>query len=275
MVNVSAQLPFNLHNQDNSSSRSSRNVSGGTLSSSRAATPSPSRKLHKSPSTASIRRDTLHYLPLVVSSTAPILNLRLVKSAPPTHTARGRSQRTGDQDSRHPALDSHPELSQDDGQTPRVPTSSTLKSHVSSLSLPCPRDCHEPYPSFLSTQKRHHIIPRTSVYMTLALLHVHGGTDHLFSCLHHVHFRTLPYTPFYSTSLPFQVSSCYLHQVSVSIISLSDLGVLRSSLPDMLSSTLVPLPSIRWEMNPTCNRSLARKFPLPISNGRCPLFPQP
>ncbi|KAN0091319.1 hypothetical protein V8E55_004885 [Tylopilus felleus] len=130
MVNVSAQFPFNLHNQDNSSSRSSRNVSGGTLSSSRAATPSPSRKLHKSPSTASIRRDTLHYLPLVVSSTAPILNLRLVKSAPPTHTARGRSQRTGDQDSRNPALDSHPELSQDDGQTPRVPPSSTLKSHL-------------------------------------------------------------------------------------------------------------------------------------------------
>ncbi|KAF8557672.1 hypothetical protein OG21DRAFT_1482132 [Imleria badia] len=127
MVNVNAQFPFNLHDHehpDNDSSRSSRNVSGGTLSSSRAASPSPHRKLHRSPSSASLRpdaQDVIHYLPLVVNHPAPIHSVRLVKSARSTHSIRGRSLRTGDPNSRTPALEIQSESAADEQHTPSHP----------------------------------------------------------------------------------------------------------------------------------------------------------
>ncbi|KAF9241856.1 hypothetical protein BU15DRAFT_73195 [Melanogaster broomeanus] len=79
MVNVNAQFPFNLHNQElgeHSSSRSSRNVSGGTYGSSRRASPSPRRSLPQSPSSTSIHRgdEDLATLPQNSNRPAPILN---------------------------------------------------------------------------------------------------------------------------------------------------------------------------------------------------------
>ncbi|KAH0828031.1 hypothetical protein J3R83DRAFT_3680 [Lanmaoa asiatica] len=149
MVNVNAQFPFNLHNQDHpegSSSRSSRNVSGGTLPNSRAPSPSPHRPLHKSPSTASLHpdgEDVPLYLPLVAHSSASILNVRLVKSARSTQSTRGRSQRSGDLNSRPQVVDS--QLAPDDEHTPRahLPAEEHSPTHVSPLSsLSCDR--HEP-----------------------------------------------------------------------------------------------------------------------------------
>ena len=147
MVNVNAQFPFSLH--PDSSSHSSRNVSGGTLPNSRAASPSPTRQLQKSPSTSSFRpeaEDALHYLPLVANSSAPILSIRLVKSARTTQSTRGRSQRSGDPNGRTQALDS--ELAPDEQYTPRARLPNPVveehsSTHVSLLSLPCLRDRHE------------------------------------------------------------------------------------------------------------------------------------
>jgi hypothetical protein len=182
MVNVNAQFPFNLHNQEHSSSCSSRNVSGATLAGSRAASPSPPRALHTSPSTASLSdaEDVPHYLPLVVNPSVPILNVHLVKFAR-SNSTRGRC---GEPNSRTPA-----QLAPDED-----PRSSSTVQQVRPLLLPCPRDHHEPstMQSSLSTQERHPR-PRTSIYMTLAPWHAHGVTDHFFPCLHHVHFRTSPY----------------------------------------------------------------------------------
>ncbi|KAG8214095.1 hypothetical protein J3R82DRAFT_10853 [Butyriboletus roseoflavus] len=99
MVNVNAQFPFNLRDPEGCSSRSSRNVSGGTLPSSRAASPSPPRPLHKSSSATSFRSDAL---PLVAHPPAPILNVRLVIFPRSTQSTRGRS---GDPNSRTPSQD--------------------------------------------------------------------------------------------------------------------------------------------------------------------------
>ncbi|KAI9571188.1 hypothetical protein HD554DRAFT_2169570 [Boletus coccyginus] len=134
MVNVNAQFPFNLHNHDNASSHSSRNVSGGTLPSSRAASPSPARAVHKSASSTSFRPDpddVLHYLPLVVNHSAPILNVRLVNPARSTHSARGRPQRSADPNTRSPAPDEE--------HTPRAP-SAVDHLPVNPGTPPCPED---------------------------------------------------------------------------------------------------------------------------------------
>ncbi|KAF8444835.1 hypothetical protein L210DRAFT_3531124 [Boletus edulis BED1] len=116
MVNVNAPFPFNLHDQEHSSSQSSRDVSG-----SRPPSPPPLRHLHKSPSTTSLPDG----LPLVVGPAASILNIRLVKSARSTHSTRGRSQRIGDSISRTPVPISQSELALDEQNTPRaqLPTS--------------------------------------------------------------------------------------------------------------------------------------------------------
>ncbi|KAG6375528.1 hypothetical protein JVT61DRAFT_3087 [Boletus reticuloceps] len=124
MVNVNAPFPFNLHDQqsqEHSSSQSSCDVSGGTLSNSRPPSPPPLRHLHKSPSTASLPDGP----PLVVGPAASILNIRLVKSARSTHSTRGRSQRIGDSISRTPVPISQSELAPDEENTPRaqLPTS--------------------------------------------------------------------------------------------------------------------------------------------------------
>ena len=149
MVNVNAQFPFNLNHDhpDNTSSRSSRNVSGGTHTSSRAASPSPPRQLHRSPSAASLRPDAqdLQYLPLVVNPSAPIHSVRLVRSARSTHSIRGRSLRTGDPNSRTPALDTQSESAPDEELTPRAHPPTEQPTPVSPLSLPCPRHRHEPF----------------------------------------------------------------------------------------------------------------------------------
>ncbi|KIJ68077.1 hypothetical protein HYDPIDRAFT_37644 [Hydnomerulius pinastri MD-312] len=87
MVNVNAQFPFNLHNQElgePSLSRSSRNVSGGTYSSSRQASPSPCRSLQKSRSSTSVHREaedpsSSQHLPSNDYQPVSILNVRLVK----------------------------------------------------------------------------------------------------------------------------------------------------------------------------------------------------
>ncbi|KAF8840711.1 hypothetical protein BDN67DRAFT_968155 [Paxillus ammoniavirescens] len=113
MVNVNAQFPFNLHNQElgeQSSSRSSRNVSGGTCASSRRASPSPRRSLQKSPSSTSIHREveelpTGQQLPSNGNRPAPILNVRLVKpgqsvTARARQSARGRPGRNAEQNGR-------------------------------------------------------------------------------------------------------------------------------------------------------------------------------
>ncbi|KIK99399.1 hypothetical protein PAXRUDRAFT_132209 [Paxillus rubicundulus Ve08.2h10] len=111
MVNVNAQFPFNLHNQElgeQSSSRSSRHVSGGTGASSRRASPSPHRSLYKSPSSTSIHRDveelaTCQHLAQNGNHPAPILNVRLVKpsvAARSRQSARGRPGRSAEQNGR-------------------------------------------------------------------------------------------------------------------------------------------------------------------------------
>lgn len=133
MVNVNARFPFNLHNQEHSSSRSSRNVSGGTLAGSRAPSPSPARYLHKAPSNTSFRpdgEDALHYLPLAVN--APILNARLIRSA------RGRSPHSADPSSRTTASELPP-----DEQYTSLSTSTLEQATHVSLLLSCPRDRHE------------------------------------------------------------------------------------------------------------------------------------
>lgn len=134
MVNVNAQFPFNLRNQDHpegSSSRSSRNVSGGTLASSRAASPSPRRPLHKSASTTSFRpdgEDAPPYLLPVAHPPAPILNVRLVKVARSPQSTRGRPQRSGDPSSRAQTPD--PQLAADQGH---AHTPEHAPVHVSSF----------------------------------------------------------------------------------------------------------------------------------------------
>jgi len=112
MVNVNAQFPFNLHNQElgEQSSRSSRNVSGGTCASSRRASPSPRRSLQKSPSSTSIHREveelaTSQQLAQNGNRPASILNVRLVKpgqsvAARARQSARGRPGRNGEQNGR-------------------------------------------------------------------------------------------------------------------------------------------------------------------------------
>lgn len=148
---MNAQFPFNLNNQEHpegSSSRSSRNVSGGTRPGSRAASPSPHRSLHKSHSTTSFRpdgEDAPPYLPLVAHLSAPILNVRLIKPTRSTQSTRGRSQRSGDPNGRAQAPDS--QLGADEGYTPYAhpPASERSPTHVSPLSLPSPCDCHKLY----------------------------------------------------------------------------------------------------------------------------------
>ena len=261
MVNVNAQFPFNLHNQGHSSSSSSRNVSGGTLPGSRAASPSPPRALHKSPSTASFpdAEDAPHYLPLVVNHSVPILNAHLVKSARSTPSTRGRLQRSGDPNSRSPAPD--PQLPPDEEPSEQA-------TQVSPLLLFCPRDRHEPstIQSSLPTQERHPL-PRTSIYMTLVPWHVHGVTDHPFPCIHHVHFRTSPYIlpsiahPFFFRYHP--VISTYQFLSSPPVGSGCCVAPFQICCPPLLCQ----ISSLHARGNhPYQARFPARKFPLPISN---------
>ena len=167
MVNVNAHSPFHLHADH--SAPSSRNVSGGTLPSSRAASPSPAR-LQKSASTASLRpdEDAPHYLPLVVSPSVPILNVRLIKSPRSLQSTRGRPQRTGDPNGRAQTLE--PDLAPHQRHAP--PTS----DHVSPFLVS--RDHLQSYLCPQSNQKRH-LIPRTSTYTTQVQWHVHGETNHI------------------------------------------------------------------------------------------------
>jgi len=103
MVNVNAQFPFRLHDR---SAASSRNVSGGTLPSSRAPSPSPPRLLQKSPSTTSLHpdsEDAPHYLPLALNPST-VRSVRLVKSVHPTLSTRGRSPPSPDPQDQEPHL---------------------------------------------------------------------------------------------------------------------------------------------------------------------------
>ena len=258
MVNVHAHFPFNLQDRPDSSCPSSRNVSGGTLPSSRAPSPSPPRPLQKSPSTTSFppdADDAPHHLPLAANPSAPILNVRLVKSARTTQSTRGRSQRSGDPNGRAPALDSDPAHDPDAPPPLEVPHVSPPLHH---LLVTVTNTCF--HPSFLSAQKRHHI-PRTLIYMTQALWHVHGATDHIFHCLCYAHFRSsyiLPSIaqPLIFSNLVISTRPCF-HNFIISPCRIS----LRSFLPDMLSSTPVPTTYPIIGCHPCAHASIPKRYP--------------
>ena len=160
MVNVNAQLPFNLHNQkldqrlDPSSSRSARSHSGGahvnySNQNSRRPSPSPAPSIQLSRSSASLPHPgdvASSKISLDIEPRKPPLNVRLVRSIEKRRAsssrARGRLGRFGEESGRVVCIDNgdgssqveetaqenYPIESQDDAEellTPRPPDLAT------------------------------------------------------------------------------------------------------------------------------------------------------